>query len=146
MKPKKRQKLCHNCEGEVDLDVIVCTFCAADLREEKPEQLKLRTAYSPRTYSNEQMSESLYPHSQVERETAAPLIEKDESSENSLGQTIGGMVLLSVGIQLFLFSCFLLFCSNEGTLTLKWNSRFWVLYLFASLPLILFGSRIFSKL
>ena len=24
MKPKKRQKLCHNCEGDIDVDVIVC--------------------------------------------------------------------------------------------------------------------------
>lgn len=37
MKPKKRQKLCHNCEGSIDIDVIVCPFCAADLREERPE-------------------------------------------------------------------------------------------------------------
>ncbi len=37
-KLKKRQKLCYNCEGEIDLEVIVCPFCAADLREEKPEQ------------------------------------------------------------------------------------------------------------
>ena len=45
MKPKKRQKMCYNCEGGVDLDVIVCPFCAADLRAEKPEQQA--SAYNP---------------------------------------------------------------------------------------------------
>ena len=45
MKPKKRQKLCHHCEGEVDLDVIVCPFCAADLREERRRTEKVEKEY-----------------------------------------------------------------------------------------------------
>ena len=60
MKTKKRQKLCYNCEGEVDLDVIVCPFCAADLRIEKPEVQ--RPAYDPNlSVKNLNTQQSLYP-------------------------------------------------------------------------------------
>lgn len=62
MKPKKRQKLCCNCDGEIDLDVIVCPYCAADLREEKPEQRIAPPMASVRPLTGgQQMSESLYP-------------------------------------------------------------------------------------
>jgi hypothetical protein len=137
MKPKKRQKLCLNCEGEIDLDVIVCPFCAADLRAEKPEQQK--NSYSP-LYSEHQMAESLYPSPHSEKESSLPNSEKEEEG-SYLGQTIGGMALLSVGAQLFIFSLLLLFFSDQGALLLKWKSRFWFLYLFGSLPLLLFGYR-----
>ena len=59
MKPKKRQKLCQNCEGEIDVDVIVCPFCAADLREERPEQKV--SPISVRNLSDNETMKSLYP-------------------------------------------------------------------------------------
>ena len=31
MQPKKRMKMCSNCDGMVDLDVIICPYCGHDL-------------------------------------------------------------------------------------------------------------------
>ena len=86
------------------------------------------------------MSESLYPSPHVERDPTLAAQEK-EMQADSLGQTAGGIALLSVGVQLFIFSLLLVFFSDGGALLLRWSSRFWFLYLFASLPLLLFGYR-----
>lgn len=147
MKPKKRQKLCYNCEGEVDLDVIVCPFCAADLRE--PQQ---KTSFSPTAHSVTQLQteQSLYPPPYSKpQETALPLLEEEtpvaeepSSSKSSL-LAIG---LVSFGMQFLMLSLLMLFCSHEGVLLLKWNAHTWFLYFFASAPLLYFGYRALNKL
>ena len=151
MKPKKRQKLCFNCEGEIDLDVIVCPFCAADLREEKPEQAR-SSAYPPKdflTYSkNRETMQSLYPPQfppKAQEEEAAPaesVVQEEEKQKNVFGPTI----LLTLGVQLCILGLLMLFFSYKGVLILKWNAGFWALYLLASVPLFLFGYRNLSKL
>ena len=146
MKPKKRQKLCHNCEGEADLDVIVCPFCAADLSAERSEQKEAPANH----FSNQNLSHSLYPPGPGEREaveeTAAVISEKEEESGESFYRMAGVIALFAAGIQLFLFSALLLLFSHEGILVLKWSSRFWFLYFFASIPLLFFGYRSVMKL
>lgn len=154
MKPKKRQKLCQNCEGEIDLDVIVCPFCAADLREEKPE--RQRPQYNP-TASVRHLNdsgpsfESLYPSPHapkapaVEAQAAvAPVamnVESEEESKNSLLP----IFLFTLGVQLFLLGFLTLIFSYQGAVVLKWSAKFWFVYLFASLPLIVFGYRMLSN-
>lgn len=187
MKPKKRQKLCYNCEGEVDLDVIVCPFCAADLREEKPELQ--RSAFSAAASSVKQLNteHSLYPSSYLERaqhqsdrsamydaksteqEARHSYQERDEVQQNilvdrqpisddqiplieeeiepvSVKNLLAPVVLLTCGVHLFMLAMALLFLSHEGALILKWDARFWILYLIASAPLMAFGYRMLSKL
>lgn len=142
MKAKKRQKLCYNCEGEVDLDVIVCPFCAADLREEKPEQS------SPPYHhhlKNLDTQKALYPssHTPPEREeVAAPeLAITEEEDETETRSSYAPIILLTFGAQLLLLGLFMLLFSNQGTLTLQWDTRFWYFYLLASLPLLIFGYK-----
>lgn len=157
MKPKKRQKLCCNCDGEIDLDVIVCPFCAADLREEKPEQQ--RTAHiagSVRPLAGkEQMSESLYPSTYgiPEASASAPLSDPVQAQEimpaveeKSNNRTVSSVLLLTVGVQLLLLGFLLVFLSHNGILTLKWDARLWFLYIFASIPFLIFGYRTLAKL
>ena len=152
MKPKKRQKMCYNCEGEVDLDVIVCPFCAADLRAEKPEQQ--RPTYNHSTsMKNINTQQSLYPPhyapkttAVVEEEEESPSVEEEpqgmepqeeEESKSVLGPTI----LLTLGSQLLLFGIFMFLFSQKGVFILKWDARMWFLYLLASVPLLIFGYR-----
>lgn len=140
MKPKKRQKLCYNCEGEVDLDVIVCPFCAADLRAEKPEQQQ-QPLYRPVTPVRE--APPLYPSSQAE---AAPMPEESaESSASEEKSFIGPIVLLALGAHLLLLGIFLALFSHNGVLFLKWNARFWIGYVIAAVPMLFFGYRALSK-
>ncbi len=156
MKPKKRQKMCYNCEGEVDLDVIVCPFCAADLRAEKPEQQY--PAYNPASSVkalnpapvNTQTSKSLYPPAQAAEEEAPQeqeaVLPMEEASESEGKTMIGPTILLALGVQLALFGLMMALFSSKGVFVLKWDARLWFLYLLASAPLIIFGYRALSKL
>jgi len=155
MKPKKRQKLCHNCEGEIDVDVIVCPFCAADLREEKPEQ---RYCSHPQSFSNNQMTQSLYPSSIQDQEVQKPseipsrISHQEEafqdvpSEENKQAGLFVPTVLFTLGVQLFIFGLLMLLFSHKGTVILKWDARFWFVYLFVAVPFLIFGYRALSKL
>lgn len=139
--------MCYNCEGEVDLDVIVCPFCAADLREEKPEQQ--RSSYNPQSsLKNLNTQQSLYPPSHAPKVAPpdvedAPQVLAVETEEKSI---IGPTLLLALGVQLFLLGALMALFSHGGSLILKWDARFWFIYLFASVPLLIFGYRSLSRL
>jgi hypothetical protein len=149
MKPKKRQKLCYNCEGEVDLDVIVCPFCAADLREEKKDQL--RSSFSAAAHSVKQLNgqESLYPpsfHKPQEEEVPEDVqVMPSEESPIEIKNVAIAIVLFAFGVQLAFLGIFILLFQSNGTLILKWDARLWFLYLFAAVPLLVFGYRSLKK-
>jgi len=147
MKPKKRQKLCHHCEGEVDLDVIVCPFCAADLREERPQQPRFSAPVSMAKNPTEQ---SLYPPTYSEPPQpildedvteAAILPEQGIKEPTTLLSSISGVLLFALGAQLlFLGIAFLIF-SDRGLLLLQFNANWWPLCLLLGIPLLIFGYR-----
>lgn len=149
MKAKKRQKMCYNCEGEIDLDVIVCPFCAADLREEKPEQQV--PSYNPAgTLKNLNTQQSLYPTQSPpkarqeetrEEELSMPPIE-EEDSKNIVVPTI----LMTLGAQLLLFGLLMLMFASKGAIILKWDARLWYFYVLASIPFLIFGYKSVNKL
>lgn len=152
MKPKKRQKLCHNCEGEIDVDVIVCPFCAADLREEKPEQLHppYNPSLSNRNLNNQQTNQSLYPSSQRMMEDPEVPDEvvavADEGSGEKSKNIFAPIILFTLGVQLCIFGLLMLLFSHKGVITLKWDARLWFFYVFAAVPFLIFGYRALSKL
>lgn len=146
MKPKKRQKLCYNCDGDVDLDVIVCPFCAADLREEKPELQ--RSAFSASVSSVKQLNteQSLYPppyseRMEVEREPLPTAVMQEEPEPTVLKTDFLPMALFIMGAHLALLAITLLAFSERGVMILKWDARFWLLYLIAAVPLLVYGYR-----
>lgn len=154
-KPKKRQKLCHNCEGEIDLDVIVCPFCAADLREEKPEQGRFGFNAVQKLTQDRETSQSLYPPqfplkspesvpseappTPVHAQIALP---EEEPSKNIFGPTI----LFTLGVQLFLLGLLMLLFSHKGMVVLRWDASWWFLYCLGGAPFLYFGYRALSKL
>jgi hypothetical protein len=161
MKPKKRQKLCYNCEGEVDLDVIVCPFCAADLREEKPELERSSFSSSVATVKQLNAEHSLYPshgkddlslrspapsspieQEALQEEAAVPFEEKPKAAKS----IFSALILFTLGVQLFLLGVLLVIFSDRGMMILKWDASLWFLYIFASIPLLLFGYRFLNKL
>lgn len=140
MKPKKRQKLCHNCEGEIDVDVIVCPFCAADLREEKPEQ-----RYSSFVSQVQQMGK---PPMATPKLTLDPVEEEGvdvmPEEERSAGVFVPTL-LFTMGVQLVVLGLVMLLFSHKGEVLLKWDARFWFLYLFAAVPFLVFGYKAISR-
>jgi hypothetical protein len=140
MKPKKRQKLCHNCEGEIDVDVIVCPFCAADLREEKPEQ-----RYSSFVSQVQQMGK---PPSSMPKLALDPVEEETTELAQEEPKSTGVFVptlLFTMGVQLVVLGLLMLLFSHKGEVLLKWDARFWFLYLFAAVPFLVFGYKAISK-
>lgn len=155
MKPKKRQKLCHNCEGEIDLDVIVCPFCAADLREEKPEQG--RPSFNPaiKTFGHErETSQSLYPPShalkspndELASEVRSLPSESPTSTEAEKNNSFVATILFTLGVQLFLLGLLMLLFSHKGSVVLRWDATYWFFYCLAGMPLLYFGYKAISKL
>ena len=151
MKPKKRQKLCHNCEGEIDVDVIVCPFCAADLREEKPE--RQHPPYNPTVRQlNDAQQQSLYPppyktQEEPEEQEEAPVAAlaqpvEEEKKKNIFVPTI----FFTLGVQLCLLGLLMLLFSHKGVVVLKWDAKFWFLYVFVSVPFLVLGYKQLSKL
>lgn len=147
MKPKKRQKLCHNCEGEIDIDVIVCPFCAADLREEKPEQ-RYSTSYvsNAQQMSQKQTMQSLYPQTSVQEEASPEAAKVSAVKEEKKANIFLPTILFTLGVQLCVFGLLMLLFSHRGEVILKWDARFWFFYLFASVPFLVFGFKSLTKL
>lgn len=120
---KKNQKLCWNCEGEVDKDAIVCLFCGADLSEQGD-----------------------IPPPSPYRAIAATLPDEAQSKEKAPTKEEGtsaiALFFLLPGIIFLLFSLLLVFFSTDGILTFQWHSRTWYLYFITSLPLFYFGYRL----
>ena len=158
-KPKKRQKMCCHCEGEIDLDVIVCPYCAADLREEKPEQMRPLGYQSfgvSEKSQNRLTAESLYPSPLAARVDAsfegAPETEPSASQSEEkvqpdrLSRVICPTLLFTLGIQLFVLGMFILLFSHKGLVVLKWDGTFWFFYVLAACPLLYFGYRALSRL
>lgn len=138
--------MCYNCEGEVDLDVIVCPFCAADLREEKPEQQAPQFNQTA-SMKNLDTQQSLYPSQYTQRtvkqeeEAVQPAIQAEEEPKGSYTPVI----LLTLGAQLLILGLFMLLFSSQGSLTLKWDARFWYFYVLAAIPLFIFGFKSLNK-
>ncbi len=149
-KLKKRQKLCHNCEGEIDLEVIVCPFCAADLREEKPEQGRISFGGPQRLGQEKFQSESVPPPSYIEpRAIAETLLESPiedpaplPREQNFLTPTI----LFTLGVQLVLIGLLMLLFSHKGTIHLTWDASWWFVYCVIGFPFLYFGYRAISRL
>lgn len=158
MKPKKRQKLCHNCEGEIDVDVIVCPFCAADLREEKPELMRSSSSASvSRAFGGGSPSPSLslYPPPYTPKiQVPDPIPEEDppvqheqaDQLETSSTNPFVATVSFTLGVQLFLLGLLMLFFSHKGMVVLKWDATYWFLYCLFGIPLLYFGYKAVSKL
>lgn len=126
---KKNQKLCWNCEGEVDKDAIVCLFCGADLSVsvDTPASSPYKTVLAPETKEPS-------PSAAVKEE----VMEKPQEESSSLI----AMLFLLPGIVFLLFALLLVFFASDGSLILRWNSNTWYLYALAALPLFYFGYRL----
>ena len=124
---KKNQKLCWNCEGEVDKDAIVCLFCGSDL------SINVESPVSS-PYKKSLIAEQIYPESIVKE---APIEKPREESSSLIA-----MLFLLPAIVFFLFALLLVFFSFNGTLLLRWESKTWYLYVATSLPLFYFGYRL----
>jgi len=134
MKPKKQQKICYNCNGQVDLEVIVCPFCGTDLLEEFDAGLDPQEEFETKqkSLSPQETIASLYPapyqvNSEEEEQGSQTANQKIKSKESDKKISLEYIVFifalnfLSIGILLFVFS-------DDGKVQLELTSKYWILF------------------
>lgn len=94
------------------------------------------------------IQEELYHNNEIRREPPAmvlPSSEMDGSEEQkqemAQGGTFWSVFLLSLGAILLNLGLLQLFFSDNGILRLEWNSTYWFVYCFISLPLFYIGFK-----
>lgn len=156
--PKK--KLCWNCEGNVSKEVNNCPYCGVYLHaEEFEENSKWNPNYSSQT-SEDEVPSPIYqikPDTSEDQELKEhPKTATQPTQETSfialnylyshLKQEMFPLLFLMMGSIFFLFGIVLLLFSQNGTLTLQWEEKYSIYFLFFSLPLIGLGWYYFHHL
>jgi hypothetical protein len=142
MAPKKnRRKACWNCDSEIDLDIMICPYCASDLSSSAGRRIESVVAPQP-----ERIPQPVYraPRQEVFRGGEGSLPETSPPHDESAHLTKSFLITLLfflLGSVSFLFSLALLFLSDGETLTLRWSSSLWPLFVVVALPLLGLGWR-----
>ncbi len=146
-----QKKLCWQCDGNVSKDIDNCPYCGVYLHETGLEDdSSWNPSYSPSSLPSPEIPSPIYPL-QIDEKTDL----KKEGSEKSLGWLLLGkqlkqdllpLLFLMAGSLFFLFGFVLLLFSQNGTLTLQWQSRDAFYFLFFSLPLMGLGWKFFQQL
>jgi len=161
MKPNERQKMCATCDGRIPLDANLCPYCSTEqgtsgqvYLQHKSIQESLTSSLYPPPYAakntsnpsqfQEPMSEK---RSEKKFQTApvasSPHISLDNTEEQSVEEknSFWPLLLLSVGANLLVLGLLQFFFSDNGLLTLQWDSSYWFIYCLAALPLFYLGFK-----
>ncbi|MFT4551949.1 MAG: hypothetical protein ACI9S8_000570 [Chlamydiales bacterium] len=147
------RKHCWNCEGEVHVQSFQCHHCGSDLTPQEQENDAFAPPYQSSGASSENSSipKPPYPMNYSQQEltvteeewngSSSSPTEQSSNMEKSAKTLVLTLVLLTTGSVFFLFSLVLLLFSNDGILTLRWNSEHWPLYLIVSLVSLFYGLK-----
>lgn len=147
-KAKKRQKLCLSCDASVDVDVIVCPYCGADLTQAKEnldEEIQNSLLYPEQNISP--LYPSQYPENSYSEESSQNEESEIHESEEKMPvsqfnfSAVLPIFLFSLGVMLFTLGLFVLVFSTNGQAILKWNAKYWFLYILLSIPFVIFGYK-----
>lgn len=144
-----QKKLCWNCDGNVSREIDNCPYCGVYLHETELEGSGWNPLYSPSPSPD--VPSPIYPFQSEEK--TDPLEEENAEKASDrlllwkqLKQDLFPLLFLMSGSLFFLFGLVLLFFSQNGILTLQWQSRDALYFLFLALPLIGFGWKLFQQL
>lgn len=145
MNQKKKMKLCTHCDGQVDLDVVVCPYCGNNLSDPKDNQ---RFPGVKKSLNAEETLSSLYPppYQPKSQEAAVKPIEEEVSEKESRPSLLIPTLVFSLGINILLFGLYLLFFATKGELFLHFNADLWFVYLLFGAPLSFVGYKMLSKI
>lgn len=158
MGPAKNRKLCFNCDASVHTHATKCPYCGTELSEgamhavappppyappESEPVVTRRVVTPPPPYNPTPLTEPT-PSQPQPSAIEVPPPPKREVVVNSRAAILP-MLLLLPGAFFMLFGAILILFSSDGTLTLRWNAHYWVLYLAFSLPLLYFGWRALER-
>lgn len=154
MKLNDRQKMCLSCEGRIPLDANLCPYCAAEqgsatFLQHKSIQESLTSLYPPPYGGKKELLKSEGSMSEKKFQSASPVINtsiphnatQQNTSTSEEKSSFWPLLLLSVGANLLVIGLLQLFFSQNGHLTLQWNSKYWFAYCLSALPLFYFGFK-----
>jgi hypothetical protein len=161
---KERTKMCPSCDGCVSLNETTCPYCRSNLLEENVDERSTPIKEKSKPLSYEESLSSLYPppykpkvinsntlkFEKDPKEDYAHLDDDDDdpededinnkdhvNSKNALIPT----VLFWLGVNMFIFSLILIIFSKEGSLHLRFSSKYWFVYSIIALPFLFFGFK-----
>lgn len=152
MNARPKKKLCWNCEGNVSLKAEVCPYCGVSVVG-IPSDISSGALTPPYRLVNPAqeapipVSPFAEPVLEVEEEEERdPFIEESPEAshaakEDDSRNVVIVLALLAIGSIFFIFGFALLLFSDEGFLSLHWNSTYWFVYLLLALPMLGFGFR-----
>jgi hypothetical protein len=146
MAPKKnRRKACWNCDSEVDLDIMICPYCASDLSSTSGRR---QEPIAPQPI--ERIPQPVYRSLRSDAVKIAGPDAEAEPVERESGDNTKGMLLtllyFLLGSVAFLFSLALLFLADGDTLVLRWQTALWPAFCILGIPLLILGYRSWSHL
>lgn len=162
MKPNDRQKVCPQCDGRIGIDAKECIYCGAEQFRSSPglPSPSFKPAFSqdssaplyPPLYPSKSSSavgeepetpskfhQASPPSSQEVFNKSVHKVEEDSAHDAKsdfylMLFVLSGTTILTLGLLQFFFS-------QEGSLQLEWNSRYWFVYCLASFPFFYLGFK-----
>jgi hypothetical protein len=151
----ERLKLCPHCDGRVLMEVSVCPYCGnvftekkdgtkedtkntQDMRSLSPEET-LASLYPPPYRPKMQQAAFDFPKESIAEEVVEEKVQVQEKEISSFPYVI----LFSIGINIGLLGLFLFFFAHNGEVILRWNAKFWIVYLIVISSIAFFLIRIF---
>lgn len=155
MKSNERQKMCTTCDGRIALEALACPYCGAEQSgsgqvylQHKSIQESLTSLYPPpyaaknatQSHYQELMPEKKFQHTSA---SSSPQIHLDNQQEAPIEEksSFWPLFALTVGSNLLVLGLLQLFFSDNGFLTLQWESRYWFVYCLGALPLFYIGYK-----
>ncbi|MBN2478723.1 MAG: hypothetical protein JXA94_00690 [Parachlamydiales bacterium] len=170
MNQNERTKLCPSCDGMVAMEISICPYCGSSVFNKNEDFDSQILNPDVKSLSPEETLQSLYPPPYKPKvidtrpgkeggEEDDDEFEEDENGNDSNDEesqdederrsdksSLLFTILLLLGVNIFVFSMLLLFFSENGSLTLSWNAKYWFLYSIFAMPLLLFGFKGLNKL
>lgn len=148
MNQKKKMKLCAHCDGQVDLDVVVCPYCGNSLSDVKDAQT---FSTVKKNLSAEETLSSLYPPPYQPKNVAAATakaieVEEEVCEKETKSSPLIPTLIFSLGVNILLFGLYLLLFSTKGELFLHFNAELWFVYLVLGAPLSYVGYKMLRKI
>lgn len=131
-----KKKICWNCEGDVPRETVNCPYCAVYLHPEdddlplEDDEEDLSPPYQINTPPEQNFNSSSTTQNQQKPLTLA---------FSGWKGIIIPLVSLLFGTLFLLFAFLLFIFSQNGVLTLQWNSELWIIYSAIALPLLFIG-------
>lgn len=135
MTQQVKKKLCWNCEGGVAQTVETCPYCGVYL---SPDNLK-DEPHTPAKIGKEAIPVPPYqPSEDIALDEIDAPRQEQEGYLLPLSSLMAGAVFAIFGLIIYLFS-------QDGKLTLTWDSDWGLIFIALSIPLLFLGYRGASK-